>query len=242
MEGFLAPRCNWEPGGHIHLHGEVRHNISRASSTLTSSVAHSPIRGLWMLLFRDSSQNLVRAAGRTAVRDLATLGAAFDLWPSLRVLELCHSHALYLLNLNCWPIGLGPRPGPTPGSYLWSLGWGWTKSLLPALPCSSYWPQWDGILPPPIAPGSLPLLSNRHVLAPFIWLKRKTHLWVKQKPHFAPKRSHIQATWRSEVSHSIAKSVSLTQYDCSCSIYTFSWFPIAVFTSSHKTSCPSENF
>jgi len=51
VESFQAPRCDWERGGHIHHHSEVRQAAGTALSTPACSVASFPLRGLWLPCF-----------------------------------------------------------------------------------------------------------------------------------------------------------------------------------------------
>lgn len=94
------------------------------------------------------------------------------------------------------------------------------------------------------------LLPSGHVLATVVShfllpQKRKPDVWAKWKARFTPKRSHSLTTeildlWG--ICHDIIKGFYITQCDCTwCTVCSFSWFPVAVFTDSLGTSCSSEN-
>lgn len=153
----------------------------------------------------------------------------------------------------------GPRPSPSPGSYLWSLGWECSPSLLPSLPICSYSTKWGSTSPAHMASCSLPLelqlpllLFSRHVPATFVPhslvpLKGKLTVWAKQRPYFTLKTFHIQATedtlWchQSCLCYTEWQCIVHTGYNLFFIFIFFPDFPL-LYSLVIRRSCPSENF
>lgn len=97
----------------------------------------------------------------------------------------------------------GPRPSPSPGLYPWSLGWGWSLSLLPFLLICSYLAQWGGTSPTCMASSSHFLLNSRslpYFSADVYQLLLSHSLWFPWKGNWLcePNSSHI-SLWRDPI-------------------------------------------
>lgn len=127
----------------------------------------------------------------------------------------------------------GPRPSPSPGLYLWSLGWGWSSSLLPFLTIYSYSIQWSGTLqcawPPAHFLSSLPhicfwiadpsltfqqMCTSYFCPTVFGSPEREIDCVSRTVAIFHSEEIPYSGNWRQGTHYGITKVIYVTQNDC----------------------------
>lgn len=189
----------------FHLHCGVKCSSARALSAPTSSVLTSPLREHWLPKFPALGHSCRKGSSENPHQGPLTMLEKTSELPLLPQILSCATAMPYTFkslttDLILW---FGPRPSPSPGLYPWSLGWGWSLSLLPFLLICSYLAQWGGTSPTCMASSSHFLLNSRslpYFSADVYQLLLSHSLWFPWKGNWLcePNSSHI-SLWRDPI-------------------------------------------